>query len=98
MSFREIKGKVIECLKNGQVRFAARRAICLKNLLSTRDVSAQELERVISLAAGKHYQRRTHHLDSSIDVHIISLWYSGVNWYIKWYFAEPNSVFISVHH
>jgi hypothetical protein len=98
VSFREIKWKVIECLKNGKVRFAVRRGIHLKNLLSTGDVTAQQLERVIHLAGGQHYELRTHHLDSSIDVHIITLWYAGVNWYIKWYFAEPNSVFISVHH
>ncbi|KQN68118.1 hypothetical protein [Rahnella sp. R3(2024)] len=98
MSFKEIKGKVIACLKNGQVRFAVRREIHLKNLLSTGEVTSQELERVIGLATGQHYQSRRHHLDSSLDVHIITLWYAGVNWYIKWYFAEPNSVFISVHH
>jgi hypothetical protein len=24
--------------------------------------------------------------------------HAGQGWYIKWYFLEPDSVFISVHH
>jgi hypothetical protein len=30
-------------------------------------------------------------------VHIIQRSHKGVAWYIKWYFVEPASIFISVH-
>lgn len=98
MSFREIKWKVIECLKNGNIEFEARRGIQLKNLLSTGDISPYEVAALIGRASGDNYQIRPYHFDSSIDVHIITVSSAGVPWYIKWYFTEPTSVFISVHY
>lgn len=98
MSFREIKGKVIECLKNGNIEFEARREIHLKNLLSTGDISPFEVAALIGRASGDNHQVRPYHSDSSIDVHIITVRSAGVHWYIKWYFTDPTSVFISVHH
>lgn len=98
MSFREIKWKVIKCLKNGNIEFEARRAIHLKNLLSTGDISPLEVADLISRASGDNHETRPYHFDSSIDVHIITVTRAGVHWYIKWYFTDPTSVFISVHH
>lgn len=98
MSFREIKGEVIECLKNGNIEFEARREIHLKNLLSTGDISPFEVAALIGRASGDNHQVRPYHFDSSIDVHIITVMSAGVHWYIKWYFTDPTSVFISVHH
>ncbi|RJT47052.1 hypothetical protein [Rahnella woolbedingensis] len=98
MSFREIKWKVIECLKNGNIEFEARREIQLKNLLSTGDISPFEVAALIGRASGDNHQVRPHHFDSSIDVHIITVMRAGTEWYIKWYFTDPISVFISVHH
>lgn len=36
--------------------------------------------------------------DNDIDVHVIKTMFLGLNWYIKWYFLGPDSVFISFHH
>lgn len=98
MSFREIKWKVIDCLKNGNFECEARREIQLKNLLSTGDISPFDVAALISRASGDNYQVRPYHFESSIDVHIITVTRASVHWYIKWYFTEPGSVFISVHH
>jgi hypothetical protein len=98
MSFREIKWKVIECLKNGNIEFEARREIHLKNLLSTGDITPFEVAALIGRASGHNHQVRPYHYDSSIDVHIITVMSAGIHWYIKWYFTDPTSVFISVHH
>jgi hypothetical protein len=49
-------------------------------------------------ARGTDYQCSPHHLVADLDVHIIKTAHRVINWYIKWYFVEPNCVFISVHH
>jgi hypothetical protein len=36
-------------------------------------------------------------MDQGIDVHVIKTLYKTEQWYIKWYFIEPDAVFISVH-
>ena len=98
MSFRAIKWKVIECLKHGNFECEARREIQLKNLLSTGDISPFDVAALIGRASGENYQARPSHYDSRVDVHIVTVMSGGVHWYIKWYFTEPTSVFISVHH
>ncbi len=97
MSFREAKSKVIECLNNGYVLHEARDNIDIKNLLSTGAVSIGEVRTIIGRARGNSYSRNPHHYDAKIDVHVIKTIHSGKHWYIKWYFTEPDCVFISVH-
>ena len=82
----------------GNIEFAVRRDVDLKNLLSTGDVSVPEVINVIMRAGGADHRMSSHHYDSSVDVHIITVTCAGLHWYIKWYFDEPASVFISVHH
>jgi hypothetical protein len=36
-------------------------------------------------------------MDQNIDVHVIKTRHKNEQWYIKWYFIEPDAVFISVH-
>jgi len=98
MKFRDVKRKIIHCLQHGDIEFAARGHIDLKNLLVTGDVTPEDVIAVISRAGGNDYQRCAHHFDPSIEVHIIIVAYARLNWYIKWYFDEPVSIFISVHH
>ena len=98
MGFKDIKRRVIECLRAGDIEFAVRRDVDLKNLLSTGDVSVPEVINVIMRADGADHRMSPHHYDSSVDVHIITVTCAGLHWYIKWYFDEPASVFISVHH
>jgi hypothetical protein len=97
MGFREVKSKVIECLDNGDVLHEERDDIDVKNLLSTGAISLSEVMTIIGRARGNTYSSSSHHYDAKIDVHVIKTTHSGQHWYIKWYFTEPDCVFISVH-
>jgi len=97
MAFREVKSKVIECLENGCVLHEERNNIDVKNLLSTGAISINEVTTIIGRARGNSYACSSHHYDAKIDVHILKTTHSGQQWYIKWYFIEPDCVFISVH-
>lgn len=98
MGFREAKKQVIACLRAGYVLHEARDEIDAKNIFATGSVSNEEVEQIILRARGDEYSASPHHFDRDIEVHIITTWRDGLNWYIKWYFLEPNCVFISVHH
>ena len=98
MGFKEVKSKVIECLNTGYVLHEQRGDIDIKNLLSTGVISISEVTNIIGRARGDSYSCHPHHFDANIDVHIIKTTFSGSSWYIKWYFVEPDCVFISVHH
>lgn len=97
MDFGEVKGKVIECLNNGHVLHEERGDIDVKNLLSTGVISTSEVTTIIGRARGNSYSCSPHHYDTEIDVHVIKTIHFGQHWYIKWYFTEPDCVFISVH-
>lgn len=97
MGFRDVKSKVIECLNNGYVLHEQRNGIDVKNLLSTGAVSLLEVANIIGRARGNTYSSSPHHYDAGIDIHVIKTIHSGQHWYIKWYFIDPDCVFISVH-
>jgi len=97
VAFREVKSKVIECLNNGYVLHEERDDIDVKNLLSTGVISISEVTTIIGRARGNAYSCSPHHYDTEIDVHVIKTNHSGQHWYIKWYFTDPDCVFISVH-
>ncbi len=98
MGFKQIKHDVIHCLENGNVLHEQRNSIDIKNLLATGEVSTREVIAVLKRANGNQHQSSPHHYDATITVHIVKTNHAGVDWYIKWYFDKPNSVFISVHH
>ena len=97
MAYREAKRKLIECLNNGHILHEERNNIDIKNLLSTGAVSISEVTTIIGRARGNNYSSSPHHYDAEIEVHVIKTIHSGQHWYIKWYFTEPDCVFISVH-
>jgi hypothetical protein len=97
MCFKEVKRRVIECLENGNVIHEQRSDIDIKNLLATGDISKIEAISIIKKARGNEYKSSPHHYDSKVMVHVIETTYSGISWYIKWYFDEKNGVFISFH-
>jgi hypothetical protein len=69
-----------------------------KNLLATGVVTPREVLNVVRAATGNDYEEDVHHQDASVVIHVISRTHQGLEWYIKWYFVEPNVIFISVHH
>ncbi|MBA5238052.1 MULTISPECIES: hypothetical protein [Pectobacterium] len=98
MGFKDAKKQLIVCLQSGTVLHEARGNISTKNLLATGQTSITELIDIIYQSSGTSYSSSPHHFAAHIDVHIIRCRHRGISWYIKWYFAEPNCVFISVHH
>lgn len=97
MGFKEIKIKIIECLNNGHVLHEERNNIDVKNLLATGAVTLNDITSIIGRSRGDAYSCSPHHFDAKIEVHVIKTSHSGQSWYIKWYFVEPDCVFISVH-
>ena len=98
MGFKAIKQKVICCLKTGMVHHEQRNNIDIKNILATGVLTCEQVATIISRARGDDYSSSPHHFDNSIDVHIVKTRFAGFHWYIKWYFIDENTVFISVHH
>ena len=97
MGFKKVKAQVIDCLNTGKVRHEQRGDINVKNLLATGAVAAAQVAAAIDRARGYDYECNPHHYDPKIQVHIIKTVSAGKRWYIKWYFVELNTVFISVH-
>ena len=97
MGFKEIKYQVIECLKQGNFLHAQRKDIDIKNLLAAEEITIKKLINILKQTRGSEYKSSPHHCISSVTVHIVKTSYSGVKWYIKWYFIAPNSIFISIH-
>lgn len=98
MGFKAVKAKTLACLQRGDVSHEQRGLIDIKNLLAIGQVSLDEVAGIIARARGDAYSSSPHHFDSSIEVHVVKTQYGGQSWYIKWYFVDPGSVFISVHH
>ncbi|MCF2949369.1 hypothetical protein L0668_14715 [Paraglaciecola aquimarina] len=98
MGFKNVKSQVLACLASGNIQHEQRQTIDVKNLLVTGQVSEDDVSDIIARAKGTEYELSKHHVISAIDVHILKTHYRGKNWYIKWYFIEPDSIFISVHH
>jgi len=98
MGFRDAKRRVLECLITGHLLHEERNNIDIKNLLATGLISLDEAALIIGRSKGDEYSSTPHHFDKKIDVHVIKTLFSGQYWYIKWYFLDPDSVFISFHH
>ena len=96
--FSEIKKQVIQCLESGYVLHEARDNIDVKNLLEVGDVSNEEVAQILKKARGNEHTSSPHHMDASVEVNVVKTRYAKQDWYIKWYFIEPDAVFISVHH
>lgn len=98
MGYKDVKARVLACLSAGDISHQTRAGIDIKNLLATGQVLPDEVAEVIGRSRGADYRCSPHHSVSEIDVHIIRTQHKGIDWYIKWYFVEPTSIFISVHH
>lgn len=97
MGFKDAKRQLLECLTSGNILHEQRNDIDIKNLLATGQISVGDVSDIMGRVRGNCYESSPHHVVSDIEVHIVKTVYQGVHWYIKWYFVEPNSVFISVH-
>jgi hypothetical protein len=91
--YKEAKRKVLLALASGSYLHEARGQVDVKNKLATGEVSAQDVADLIKKSTGKDHSKSPHHADGSIIVHVIS----RQGWYIKFYFVDPDTWFISVH-
>jgi len=91
--FREAQRAVIAALESGEYQHVSRRDIDVKNLLATGEVSAGEVAEVVRSCRGIHHASTPHHAVSAIEVHVLK----RDGWYIKFFFIEPDTWFISVH-
>ncbi len=94
IGFKEAKNKVIAALQTGTYQHEATRSkVDTKNLLLMGSVTAEQICEVLKRCQGQDHQSSPHHQAPSIDVHVIR----RDGWYIKFYFVDPDTVFISVH-
>ena len=91
--FKAVKRAVLAALHCGDYHHEARNHINVKNLLATGEVSAQDVADVIRRSDGASYVCSRLHADLAIDCHVIRT----RGWYVKFYFADPFTIFISVH-
>ncbi|EKB1982651.1 hypothetical protein ACU440_004504 [Vibrio alginolyticus] len=97
MSFKQNKIRVIQSLESGFFSHEERDNIDEKNKLAVGDITKEEVVEILKKSRGNEYESSPHHHVKSIDVHIVVTKYKGQEWYIKWYFLEPDTIFISVH-
>lgn len=93
MGWKTVRAKVLRALASGAFLNEVRDGIDVKNLLATGEVTAGEVSRIIARCNGTHHSSSPHHRDASVEVHVLR----RDGWYIKFYFVEPDTVFISVH-
>ncbi len=76
-----------------------------KNLLEQGDVTPDDVIEMAKAAQGGHlganYETSKHHDRrkwKGVDVHVLkNIRWQGEDWYVKWFFSEPDLWFISVH-
>ncbi len=93
MGFKEAKRKVLEALSTGAYQHESRKGIDVKNLLAMGNVSAEFVSGLIRKCNGKDHEMSAHDMMRSITVHVLK----KDGWYIKFYFIDPDTWFISVH-
>lgn len=93
VGFKDVKKGVLKALADGAYQHVARNEIDVKNDLATGAVTAEEVIGVISRCNGTHHTMSPHHSDASVTVHVLK----RDGWYIKFYFIERDTWFISVH-
>jgi len=93
MGFKQAKVKLLQALSQGTFLHEARNAIEEKNLLSTGDVSVEDVIAIVNRCNGAHHTMSAHHQVPGVTVHVLK----RDGWYIKFYFIDPDTYFISVH-
>lgn len=91
--FDAVKKRLLSALIDGNYQHEARDRIDIKNHLLMGRVAPLQLISIVKRSRGHEHFASAHHADKSITVHVLKT--SG--WYIKFYFLDPSTVFISVH-
>lgn len=91
--FHEVKRRLVASLQSGRYQYEARGDIDTKNLLAVGAISPEALCEWVKGCNGTCHTASPHHADSRIEVHVLR----RAGWYVKFYFIDPDTVFISVH-
>jgi hypothetical protein len=91
--FNEAKRKVLIALSEGSFLHEQRSEIDVKNWLEIGHVKPEEVAAVVRRCNGTHHTSSPHHGTPEWTVHVLR----RDTWYIKFYFVDPQTVFISVH-
>jgi len=68
-----------------------------KNLLLMRFVGPKQVIEMLKSCSGAGYQSGLHHSISGIETHVMKPTGKYAGWYLKFYFTNPETVFLSVH-
>ena len=93
IGFKEAKRRAIEALRNKTYQVAERQEIETKNLLYGNSISEEDVIEIIIKCRGQDHEIRPHDMVKTVDVHILR----KDGWYIKFYFLDPETFFLSVH-
>ncbi len=94
MSFTEVKDKVTKALTAGMFSHEPLAgSIDEKKKLVIGEMAPEFVASLIKHSTGEDYSRSPHHMAPAIEVHVIE----KNDWFVKFYFLEPDTVFISVH-
>lgn len=93
MGYKAAKSRVIKDLLEGNFQHEARATIDVKNKLLTGEITAIAVAELVKRSNGTEHSSSPHHFDPTVDVHVIAT----AGWYIKFYFLDPQTMFISVH-
>ena len=88
-----MKRAVIRALQSGAFRHEMRTSFEEKNLLGYGALTVNQVVKLIEESRGTEYSCSALHGDPNYDCHLLK---TG-GWYVKFYFADPHTVFISVH-
>ena len=91
--FKRAKQQVLAALREGTYQHEARGDLNVKNALAIGEISPRELIAIIERCNGTHHHASPHHSYPLIEVHVLR----RDGWYIKFYFLNPDTIFISVH-
>ena len=97
MGFNDIKKKVINCVEQGKAQSTPRSDKNEKNLFLTGDKSKDDVVSMLNKTKGTQYTSIHHDTVPDVEVHIFKPLIGDEEWYIKFYFIDPNCFFISVH-
>lgn len=93
IGFKQARRMARDALESGSYAIPARKDVDAKNLLATGAVTEVQVIAVLDKCMGQHHQRKPHHAIAGVDVHV----FSRDGWYIKVYFVDPQTFFLSVH-
>lgn len=87
--------KIIQCLTEGNIQNEHRPND--KNVFKSGKLSIDKLIEMIYQTTDQQYEHSLHHVLEKVKVYILKPVIENEEWYIKFYFIEPDCWFISVH-